>query len=135
MNCLSCEHELAPSTHEGVEIDLCPECGGTWVDRTELQRLTATVDDATTPEEQQAELAAKPALDKLSEEVRSGAVRTCPKCSSTMRKQLFAEYSSIVLDDCAQCGIWLDGGELRRVEAYAEGRRASLLRGVASAYS
>jgi len=132
MNCLSCNSALDHANHEGIEIDICAACGGTWVDRSELHKLTASEADATSLAEQQAELAARGGIDKLMSEVRDAVDRACPKCSESMKKQLYAEYSSVVLDVCVTCGIWLDGGELRRVEAFAEGTRAQLVRGVAS---
>ena len=40
-----------------------------------------------------------------------------------MQQMIYAEYSNVVIDSCALHGVWLDAGELERIEAYAEGFR------------
>lgn len=37
--CAGCDLLLRPQTRDGVEIDVCPDCGGIWLDRGELERL------------------------------------------------------------------------------------------------
>ncbi len=39
MRCPSCGGHLAPRDHHGVTIDVCPDCGGTWLERGELELL------------------------------------------------------------------------------------------------
>jgi Zn-finger nucleic acid-binding protein len=39
MTCPRCSSELRPNRREGVEIDVCPQCNGIWLDRGELERL------------------------------------------------------------------------------------------------
>jgi hypothetical protein len=46
MFCPRCEvTSLIERTRAGVAIDTCPECKGLWLDRGELDRLLAKVDD------------------------------------------------------------------------------------------
>jgi Zn-finger nucleic acid-binding protein len=44
MTCPRCSNELRAQRREGVEIDVCPQCGGVWLDRGELDRLTQAED-------------------------------------------------------------------------------------------
>ena len=40
MKCPNCkEHNLLLSERKGIEIDLCPECRGIWLDRGELDKI------------------------------------------------------------------------------------------------
>lgn len=40
MKCPTCvEAELVMSERQGVEIDYCPKCRGTWLDRGELNKI------------------------------------------------------------------------------------------------
>ncbi|HEY0776897.1 MAG TPA: zf-TFIIB domain-containing protein [Gemmatirosa sp.] len=39
MRCPNCGGHLEPRNHHGVTIDVCPECGGTWLNRGELELL------------------------------------------------------------------------------------------------
>jgi Pyruvate/2-oxoacid:ferredoxin oxidoreductase delta subunit len=39
MRCPKCGHELKETEHERVMIDMCPGCGGVWLDAGELEIL------------------------------------------------------------------------------------------------
>jgi len=39
MNCPVCETKLRPVDRHGVEIDLCQDCKGIWLDRGELDKI------------------------------------------------------------------------------------------------
>jgi Zn-finger nucleic acid-binding protein len=114
-------------THEGVELDRCAAGHGMWIDRTELVRVVMDEGDRRPAAEQAAELeAARSAgLGTVMEAIRSEGTRTCPQCGKAMTKLQYADYSAIVVDECAEHGTWLDGDELQRIEAYAEGFRAA----------
>ena len=43
MNCPLCPgHTLVPHKRAAIEIDVCPNCGGVWLDRGELERFALT---------------------------------------------------------------------------------------------
>jgi Zn-finger nucleic acid-binding protein len=44
MTCPRCSNELRAQNKDGIEIDVCRQCGGVWLDRGELDRLTAAED-------------------------------------------------------------------------------------------
>jgi len=45
MNCPLCTDQmLRPHHRGGVEIDICPNCHGMWLDRGELEKLIGTTD-------------------------------------------------------------------------------------------
>lgn len=39
MKCPKCGADLATKLHESVEVDVCKECGGVWLDAGELEML------------------------------------------------------------------------------------------------
>lgn len=39
MNCPTCNTTLTTAERQGVEIDLCPQCRGVWLDRGELDKI------------------------------------------------------------------------------------------------
>ena len=41
MLCPVCKVGLAISVRQGIEIDICPQCRGIWLDRGELEKLIA----------------------------------------------------------------------------------------------
>lgn len=40
MQCPRCDGKLETKTFEKVEVDVCPKCGGLWLDSGELEQLT-----------------------------------------------------------------------------------------------
>lgn len=45
MNCPLCiDRSLEPVFNNGIEIDVCPNCKGMWLDRGELAKLAGTPD-------------------------------------------------------------------------------------------
>ena len=51
MKCPLCEREMEVQEYEGVEIDVCGECKGVWLDREELKRIVDTEEEKFEPEE------------------------------------------------------------------------------------
>jgi Zn-finger nucleic acid-binding protein len=45
----------------------------------------------------------------------------CPRCATVMNRRLFATGAKVVVDICAQHGIWFDDAELRAVAVFAAG--------------
>lgn len=121
--CPACTVPLVVVAHEGVDIDRCPAGHGVWLDKGELRAVVLSeVADRPTEEELAALDAA--ALDHgqgLLAEVARGP-RNCPVCASPMQITEYAG-SGVAIDECLLHGVWLDDGELERIEAYAEGIR------------
>ena len=39
MKCPKCDMPLVVSQRQGVEIDICPQCRGVWLDRGEMDKI------------------------------------------------------------------------------------------------
>jgi Zn-finger nucleic acid-binding protein len=102
---------------EGVEIDLCYGCGGVWLDRGELQEIVEKSGGCDT------------LLNSIRPAEATGEKsRQCPVCRKRMEKAAFEDTPPVILDRCADHGIWLDRGELKEViTRTAPGYRRSLL--------
>lgn len=46
MNCPRCGNDLAEVVKHGVAIDICSSCGGMWLDKGELAKITAQIREA-----------------------------------------------------------------------------------------
>ncbi len=91
---------------DGVEIDHCVQCSGTWLDSGELEQITELSGASPGP------LAA--ALDAAV----SGTVtkRRCPRCSRKLRELDVGTDPPVELDRCPKGhGLWFDQGELETV--------------------
>lgn len=108
MRCPRCEVETEVIHHERVDVHSCPKCGGTFLDRGDLNRVAEP-----TPGDLEYST-----LDHDSfEHADVFGPTDCPRCGHTpMKKVEFNVHTGIILDYCDRCGgFWLDGRELDRI--------------------
>lgn len=120
--CPHCGAPLIILELDGVEIDHCPACGGTWLDSGELEQIAA--------------LSAAPAdagPGRLGEALRRAgdggkSRRRCPRCRRRLRLIRLGEAPPVTLDRCPRGhGLWLDRGEMERViRQFTEGTEGAL---------
>ncbi len=88
----------------GTEMDRCSSCRGLWLDGGELAALLGTPADLPPGE------AGRPTN------------RGCPRCGVGLSERRYRRDSEVLVDACAKCGgVFLDAGELPRVEALSQG--------------
>ena len=93
--------EMRNSFLRKIEVDVCPKCGGLFLDKKEVQELTGS--------HALHELLTKYlGLDASSQLV-------CPNCGGLME---IMDAGHVRVDVCLDCkGVWLDAGELERLAA------------------
>ena len=118
--CPQCKEPMVVFEFEGVEIDRCVVCGGTWLDTGELETIT--------------ELAGM-APGALSEAIQTTgrgpkAKRRCPRCSRKLEVITVGRKVGVELDRCrAGHGLWLDRGEtVAVIESFSEGEEGLVAR-------
>ena len=94
----------------GVELEECERCSGAWLKPDVFQRLCA----------EEERRAAYLGADGAARHTPHAPVQTvryvpCPDCAKLMNRVNFGKRSGVVLDSCAQHGVWFDADELRRV--------------------
>src|SRR4051812_32711425 len=113
MNCLICDSPLTKLDHEGVAVDSCPSGHGVWLDRGELRQIASREEAPRPADEQQAALAESgTGMARVVAAMEQEGRRNCPECARPMEKLDYAFGSGIVIDSCAEHGVWLDAGEL-----------------------
>lgn len=123
MNCPRCGETLVTERYEGVvDIDRCPKCRGTWLDRGELEAVQhAHVAGHERAVREAPDLVAG-AYDMARQENRPPV--SCPKCRDEMLRQEYGYASMVMVDRCPRGeGLWLDGHELVRLEVFYERQR------------
>ena len=123
MNCPRCKSPLKTidlgeygGEYAAVVIDSCPECGGVWYDRGELDARDESV--WTNVE----------ALD-LETRLSGGRRALCPRCEVPMVQVSPKGAREIVIDRCPDCfGFWLDSGELESIKSLASQLDSETLR-------
>lgn len=106
--CPECGELLIGFALEGIEIDHCIQCGGTWLDAGELELIV------------QAAGADSAGLLEALRSAPSGerGKRRCPRCRRKMRIIPIGQESATPVDRCpAGHGFWLDRGEVQAVIA------------------
>jgi hypothetical protein len=99
--CPSCREPLIVAEYRGIEIDVCPSCGGIWLDRGELEALAGTAVPAQGPPDRGL----------------GPPERDCPVCVAKLVKDRYGR-TNVVVDKCPHGdGVWLDQGELERILA------------------
>jgi hypothetical protein len=112
--------KLGVLQYEGVTIDTCPTCRGTWLDRGELEKIQETEEEDTGSAKSSAE---PPSLAELAKRRRQGPIE-CPKCGGPMETREHGFASQVHIDSCiGGCGQWLDEGELQALERFFEENR------------
>ncbi|MCM8530347.1 MAG: zf-TFIIB domain-containing protein [Lentisphaeraceae bacterium] len=115
--CPHCNTELDAISLEmegtlDLEIERCNSCHGLFFDPGELEFML----DHTVKHSHQLD---PRKLDALSEETTIGIKPNryikCPHCSDLMNYYNYGGRSGVIIDWCRKDGIWLDGGELRRL--------------------
>jgi len=127
MNCPRCKSPLKTidlgeygGEYAAVVIDSCPECGGVWYDRGELDARDESV--WTNVE----------ALD-LETRLSGGRRALCPRCEVPMVQVSPKGAREIVIDRCPDCfGFWLDAGELESIQSLAAKLDSEILRKMTS---
>lgn len=101
MDCPNCNNAMIVLQMQEVEIDLCVDCEGIWLDSGELEILLQDADRAK-------ELLGS--FDVISTDEKA---RKCPICLKRMEK---ISAGSVVLDRCKRGdGLWFDKGELKSI--------------------
>lgn len=111
--CPVCREPLIAFELEGVEIDHCVACNGTWLDAGELEQIAELADVPPGP---------------LSEALQSPGAgprskRRCPRCRRRLTTVAIGSDPAIEIDRCPrEHGLWFDAGELAAlIRSFAEG--------------
>jgi len=116
MDCPLGHGELHPDVREGVEVEMCVECGGEWLDPNELEAIeAATVSDPVV-------------LSGMVEYQPYAGERPCPVCKKSMYGFDY-RANPLQIDACPDGhGYWLDDGEATRVRELIRQRARDLNR-------
>jgi len=108
--CPRCRCGLQSHQQEDRSYDLCPRCGGMWLDRGEFKRATRESDvyGKVNPEQ---DFQRTPPTDPV-------AYVPCVRCGQAMSRKNFGRISGVIIDECAQHGVWLDPGELEKIRLF-----------------
>jgi len=115
MYCPNCNSQLQGKEYEGILIDVCNECGGSWLDYGELSPIIDRREKIFSEEERIT------TFQTLGVDARKGGILNCPKCGQQMQRFNYAVNTGVILDRCPQKdGLWFDKGELEKIQIVME---------------
>jgi Zn-finger nucleic acid-binding protein len=120
MLCPRCKLSLKKVDYEGVETDMCDGCWGFWLDRGELEDVLERRDLTFSDAEREKILDIREASER-----GPTAPAPCPKCKQLMERLHYDELVHLVVDRCEDHGIWLDTGEIKKIQALADSSEAA----------
>lgn len=125
--CPRCAEAMVAFELEGVEIDRCIVCRGTWLDAGELETISKLSGAST------GELGRALAFPADGDRVALG----CPRCPQRLRERRIGRNGKVVLDHCPSGhGLWFDRGELFAVlRSYADSQAEAVTRFFTDLYS
>lgn len=105
---------------DGVEIDRCVACHGTWLDNGELQLIAGQAG---------VEQGGLTRALVQAKGVRGGR-RRCPRCQRRLDAVDVGEASPLAIDRCpGGCGLWFDDGEMQQfISRFNEGEPGAVAR-------
>ncbi|RKZ30710.1 hypothetical protein DRQ33_07675 [bacterium] len=119
IKCPRCGSSLKRVEYEGIYILKCPRDHGCWVNRNELGEIVRRKEKKM-PGEYFEEVEKNVTPQTVETKVLTKDIR-CPICNAECDKINYSYSSGIIIDHCpAGCGVWLDKGELEKIQAFAE---------------
>ena len=92
-------------------IERCDSCYGLFFDHNELESMI----ESSIKGSRNVDLEKLNALTENPRYIDVIVYRRCPVCKTLMNRKNYAQRSGVVMDVCAEHGIWLDPGELRHI--------------------
>ncbi|HLG00028.1 MAG TPA: zf-TFIIB domain-containing protein, partial [Acidimicrobiia bacterium] len=114
MTCPACGASLERTTRDGVDVDECNRCHGTWFDADELRLAKDRTD------EDLRWLDFDPFQETPGGATSGPSGRACPHCGVAMDTREYM-HSGVRLDVCPDGhGVWLEEGEFAKIVGYLE---------------
>ena len=96
---------------EGLRIEKCTECFGLFFDVDELEYLLKnSVDNVFSVKEGLMHEIVEPEYQQFPLKYIK-----CPVCHKFMNRINYGSRSGVIIDTCKEHGVWLDGGELKKI--------------------
>ena len=110
MNCPRKHGPLQEAAFDGVLVDICPSCGGVWLDARELEKFDEAHETAGTQL-----LALMEAYQKVPVD-HDLPLKNPQSPEIELIRRYYSPKEQIEIDECPITGgIWLDGGELGKI--------------------
>jgi Zn-finger nucleic acid-binding protein len=112
LTCVKCTSVLDKARVGDVEVDLCPSCGGLWLDHGEIERIGRG-------KAEEMDRLSKALTGSEKPDPASDTTNNCPACPGALKEVVLGP---VHVDYCSKChGVFLDKGELDQAVAAVKG--------------
>jgi uncharacterized protein len=117
--CPHCRTAMTPVEYEGTLVHTCGTCGGEYVGG-EALRTIVTTQHQRFDDDVLVQIAGREPVCGVPSDDLDRCVE-CPACAEPMDPMNYCGNSGVVVDRCDECGgLWMDRGELEKVQAVME---------------
>ena len=116
--CPRCGANLVARSEKSATAYDCRTCGGIWLSVETFNKICTEKNTQSAAKNYVAALRAGAVQKSLPE--NTPKYLPCPHCKQQMNRRNFAEKSGVIIDICAQDGVWLDKQELSRIVTFIE---------------
>lgn len=127
MSCPSCGAGLAKAPYEGLDVVVCPACGGRLVTTAEVGKLLARREVAFSDEQRRLADWLTTGGDHLRRAARAARGRhdvplvPCPRCAAPMMRRHYSYEHAVEIDYCSLCDLfWFERDELEALQLLVE---------------
>ncbi len=119
--CPRCQLAMSSYAYEDQPVEFCTNCWGYWVSPDAFQKILRSEVYEFSKSDKDSVL--KRWSGHNSTMLRTSANIGCPTCGETMEQIPFATGCGVVVDRCKPHGVWLDGGEIKRIQIFLDERK------------
>jgi len=108
--CPRCRVSLQTFLSDDEKYEICPRCGGLWLDKDEFYRATRVqyVYKKVDSKREYQKTPLRGPVDYI----------PCVRCGKLMNRRNFGKISGVIIDRCSRHGVWLDAGELEKIQHF-----------------
>ncbi len=122
LRCPRCQLLLRPEEYESHRVQFCSTCWGYWLDAETLQAILDEHQYKFSKGERSTLMALMRSAGDIDRSGRESELIHCPQCGRQMVRKKWIEGCPVEIDQCPDHGIWLDTGEIKELQIFAESR-------------
>ncbi len=119
LECPRCRLLMRPEEYESHQVLFCSTCWGYWLTAETLQAILDDHRYHFSDSERKTILTLMQRVGDVDRGNESEAI-SCPECGKPLTRKKWLEGCPVEVDQCPDHGVWLDPGEIKELQIFAE---------------
>lgn len=120
MNCPRCQLTLRNDTYEGQNVMFCDTCWGYWLPGATLNEILRDESTKFSDSERKSVFQTWALQGDANRQGHEDQLINCPQCEVQMKRMQVHPACPVMVDKCAEHGVWLDTGEIKELQIFVE---------------